>query len=191
MLSLMKSLKDKAHKVTALESLRTAVHSISAPQESLGESIKGQAEGTEIAYNPRLIIELIEEHKQLMSKLIEIESAFATGKLDGMHKKLEAFSNALGDLMLKKNIKLYIYMQYSMKHNNNKDVDIAAFKRDMKAVSRHANSFIKSHENTLQKGRVKPSFGDELESIIKEISIHMEHEKSELFPYYLPPSAYA
>jgi len=189
MLSLIKTLKEKAHKVSALESLRTAVHNISAPEASAG-SDKGQAEGTEIAYNPRLIIELIGEHKHLMSQLLEVETAFSNGNIAETHKKLEAFNTSLGNHMLKKNIKLYIYMQYSMKHNNNSDVNIAEFKRGMTAASRHANSFIKNHENTLSKGRIKPSFGEELEAIIQEIATHTEHEKSGLFPYYLPPDAY-
>ncbi len=189
MLSLIKSLKDKAHKVSALESLRTAVHNISAPQTS-GHSAKGQAEGTEITYNPRLIVELIEEHKLLMSQLLGVETAFSNGKIAETHKKLEAFNASLGDHMLKKNIKLYIYMQYSMKHFNNNDVNIAKFKRSMTAASRHANTFIKNHENTLSKGRVKPTFGEDLDTIIQEIATHIEHEKSGLFPYYLPPDAY-
>jgi hypothetical protein len=185
----MKSLKDKAYKVSALESLRTAVHNISAPQTS-NQGTKGQAEGTEITYNPRLIVELIEEHKLLMSQLLEIEIAFSNGKIAATHKKLEAFNASLSDHMLNKNIKLYIYMQYSMKHFNNKDVDIAEFKRGMTAASRHANTFIKNHENTLSKGRVKPTFGEDLDTIIQEIATHIEHEKSGLFPYYLPPDAY-
>lgn len=191
MISLIKAIKDKAHNVSALESLRTAVHSISAPQHASNDTARGQAEGTEITYNPRLIIELIDEHKMLMAQLIEIEKAFAENNHKKLHQKLEAFNTSLGDHMLKKNIKLYIYMQYSMKQAKQANVDISTYKRGMTAVGRHANSFLNNHEKSVQKGRIKPSFGEELEAIINEFASHTDNEKSELYPYYLPPDAYA
>jgi hypothetical protein len=190
MLSLIKSIKEKAHKVSTLESLRTAVHNISAPQASTNDAEPGQAEGTKICYNPRLIVELIKEQKLLMSQLMEIEVALVNSNPSEIHKKLDAFNATLGDHILKKNIKLYIYMQYSMKKNNNKDVNLATFKRNMTATSRLANTFINEHESTLSKGRVKPSLADDLTAIIKEIADHTENEKTGLFPYYLPPEAY-
>lgn len=189
MIAIFEALKEQAHKVSVLEALRKGVHNISAPPAA--EEPIGKAKGTEIHFHPKLVDELIAEHRQLASQLNEIEQALAQKNYRKLHDKLEAFSAALGDHILKKNIKLYIYLQHSIQADEQASVNVSAFKRGMTAIRRRTNAFLNEHDESVLHGDIKPTFSRELGEIAKALAAHTDDEESELYPLYRPPDAYA
>lgn len=187
MLMLLKTIKAQAHKIQPLEALRQHVHDISAPAPDI-KPVTSKANGIDIHYHPTLISEFSAEHQKLISQLTATEQALSQKNFRKLHDNLETFSINLGEHILKKNIKLYVYLQHTLKSRKETNSTINLFKRGMISIGRKTNAFLNRHEASVLNGEIKPAFASELKEIITALTKHTEKEECDLYPLYQPPT---
>lgn len=187
-MTILEAIKDQAHKIRPLEALRKHVHNISAAPVAADEAIDSKANGTDVHYHPALIREFTAEHQQLISQLMATEQALTQKNHRKLHDNLEMFTANLGEHILKKNIKLYVYLQHTLKSSKETNTTINLFKRGMISIGRKTNAFLNKHEESVLSGEIKPTFSTELKEIITALTQHTEQEASKLYPLYQPPT---
>lgn len=152
------------------------------------ETPSGQpvAEGTSIAYSPELVPELKDDHQQLLKLFAEIKAAHAHGNLQEVGELLDRFRNALGEHLIKENVRFYIYLEHALKKDQASHDLVHQFRRDMDGIGKTVMAFLKRYRNIASEPALAATFGPELDNVGKVLGERIRSEEQTLYALYLP-----
>ena len=143
------------------------------------------APGTQISYNPDLIPRLKSDHLELLAIYSEISELFADKKYEKVSQKLTSLRTKLQDHLLTENVRLYIYLDYMMKHDETNSGLIRSFRREMDGIAKVAINFLKKYDAIGVDPELAPSFAKDFAEIGDVLGKRIKREEQVLYPLYM------
>ena len=159
-------------------------------KKKVQREIKHTAPGTEIAYDPDLVTDLMHDHQDLLGLFGQISEAYSAKDYDRIPALLKEFGSMLRGHLLKENIKLYIYLQHAFAEDSENSALMQDFRSEMNGIGKTVTSFLNLYSEESRDQQRKEAFGMELEAIGKVLVKRIETEESAFYPLYISPSAY-
>lgn len=140
-----------------------------------------------IAYYPKLIDELVQDHHQLQVLQERIKHGFDQRDLGMVARELGEFGALLRNHLLKENMRLYIYLQQRVAGDEVNTSLVRSFRKEMDGLARQALDFLEKYKaiETMPAMEVL-NFVEELERIGNVVHGRMQREEQALYPLYAP-----
>lgn len=148
--------------------------------------VHGEAPGTHIAYSPELVSELKDDHQELLKLFGAISAAHARGDLEETCELLDRFRSALGEHLIKENVRFYIYLEHALKKDQSSYELVHQFRREMDDIGKAVMAFLKRYRNLASDPALAKSFGADLGEIGKVLGERIRSEETTLYSLYLP-----
>jgi len=143
------------------------------------------APGTQISYHPELIASLKSDHLELLAIYAEISELFGAKKYPQVSEKLANFRAKLQDHLLTENVRLYIYLNYMLKHDETNSELIHSFRREMDGIAKVAINFLKKYDAIGVDPELAPSFAKDFSEIGTVLGKRIKREEEVLYPLYM------
>ncbi len=144
-----------------------------------------QAPAAGIAYYPRLIEELVGDHRTLERLQKDIQGTFQHSDFAKVSSLLQEFGSLLRGHLLKENMRLYVYLQQRVAGDEVNTAIVRSFRKEMDGVARTALDFLEKYQNIQQLSSADQlAFVTELEQIGKVVHGRMNREEQTLYPLY-------
>jgi hypothetical protein len=144
------------------------------------------APGTEIYYDPVLVVELKQDHQRLLGLYVRIKEQFERGDLAALTEGLEEFRLLLQSHLLTEKIRLYIYLEHALANEPDTIELIRRFKQEMDAIGRDVTSFLRKYEALAVNPSLAGQFHQDLDRIGSILNKRIQAEENQLYALYLP-----
>ncbi|MDE2584415.1 MAG: hemerythrin domain-containing protein [Betaproteobacteria bacterium] len=145
-----------------------------------------QAQGTQIAYNPELVPRLQAEHRHLLELFGEIGRVFQSNDLATTAARLEQFRGAVLDHLMTENIRFYIYLEHSLKHDADSFELMHGFRHEMDGIGKAVLAFLSKYKDIAGQPNLAVSFGSDLKQVGEVLVGRIRREEETLYPLYMP-----
>lgn len=153
---------------------------------SVDEGQKAAAPGTQIHFSEDLIPQLKKDHQDLLALYGQIKEHFEQGNYKEVTRLLDSLRQALQGHLLTENIRLYIYLDRSMAHDElNADL-VRGFRREMDIIAKTAMAFLKKYEMIGVDAELAKHFAVDFENLGKVLVERINREENTLYLLYLP-----
>lgn len=156
----------------------------SAIQES--QPLYRAAPGTEIRYNPDLVVDLKSDHRQLLDIYGEIQTASDGNDFKKVADKLREFRNLFNGHILTENVRLYVYMERALSQEPVNAAIIKDFKQEMNAIGMAVHNFLTKYDAIGESTELAFTFSKEFAEVGKVLVSRVENEEKVLYPLYAP-----
>jgi len=154
--------------------------------ESDANSLR-HAPGTQITYDPDLILELEADHRHLLETFGLIGAAFARKDLMEVSKHLNTFHTDILEHLMTENLHLYVYLERVLKQRSRKSFELVhKFRREMDTIGKVVLAFLAKYQNIGTQPHLADSLGKDLEAIGPTLVERIKLEEEALYPLYLP-----
>lgn len=143
------------------------------------------APGTEIRFSPTLIDELKNDHQQLLSVYMAIKASFDQGDYVAVSQQLGEFRFGLHSHLLTENVRLYIYLDRMLGHDEMSSDMIRGFRREMDGIAKTALNFLKKYEAIGVDKELAVPFAKDFATIGAVLTERIQKEESVLYPLYV------
>lgn len=157
-----------------------------APVPSAPAAPAPVAPGTQIAYHPQLVGELVQEHGKLLASFNAIAQAFEGGDLAATCRELEQFRRLLLAHLLKENVRFYIYLEHALASDANSHALVHQFRHEMDDIGKAVLAFLGKYAELAKNPTLAESFRSELGGIGEVLVQRIRNEEDSLYPLYLP-----
>lgn len=157
-------------------------------QASQSESPQVQtttAPGTEIRYSPTLVEELKNDHQKLLGVYMAIKASFEAGDYETVSKQLNEFRFGLHSHLLTENVRLYIYLDRMLGHDEMNSDLIRGFRREMDSIGKTTLNFLKKYEAIGVDKELATAFAKDFAAIGAVLTERIQKEESVLYPLYM------
>ena len=141
------------------------------------------APNTKIAYKPKLVPKLIEEHRALTDLYWQILTAAQNNEPDLTRSLLVKFKDLFVDHLLKENTSIYLYLSHSAKEQRSRQA-VKSVKAEMDEIGRQVMRFIDN--STCQGAKFDSQFVQEFQRIGEALTRRIEMEEEYVYPSYRP-----
>lgn len=161
-----------------------SVHALLSPSEpaKLGRA----APGTQIRYDPKLVVQLKHEHQALLNLFVATQSAFMEEDLHAVVAHLEAFRIAIQSHLLKESVRLYIYLEHQLAGDETSYQMVHDFRYEMDGIGKAVTGFLNKYKNLDTDINLVASFGPDLDAVGKVLVSRIQREEATLYPLYAP-----
>jgi hemerythrin-like domain-containing protein len=156
------------------------------PAPAPAEEVRVMAPGTQIHYNPDLVAQLQKDHQELLALYGKIKERFDQGDYKGVTQLLNVFRQALQGHLLTENIRLYIYLERSMDHDELNGDLVRGFRREMDGIAKVAMAFLKKYEMIGVDAELAKPFAAEFANLGQVLIERINREEGILYPLYMP-----
>lgn len=157
-------------------------YAIEVKSPSGGESAKT------IKYRPDLVLELQDDHRDLVQLYLSIGSLFDARKFQDMKQELKRFKADFNTHIVKENLYFYVYLEQTMGQDDENREIIRDFRREMNHIARIVRKFIvKNIDADFKKLEEHKQFKQDYESIKDALVERIESEENSLYNLYAPP----
>jgi hypothetical protein len=144
------------------------------------------APGTEIYYDPMLVVELKRDHQRLLGLYVHIKERFEQGDFAALTRDLGEFRLLLQEHLLTEKIRLYIYLEHALGQDAETLELIRRFKQEMDAIGREVTRFLRKYEALDANPGLAGDFQRELDNIGGILNKRIQAEENQLYSLYLP-----
>jgi len=142
------------------------------------------APGTGIRFDPELVDRLKDDHRALFGLYRDMKSAFESQDYRTVTDMLRKFRGALQEHLLTENVRLYIYLSHSFKHDDTNFELIRGFRKEMDGIAKTAIKFLDKYDAIGVDAELAASFGRDLAEIGEVLGTRIQKEESILYPLY-------
>lgn len=151
---------------------------------------KATAPDTAITYDAHLIGRLKEEHRNLLTRYVQIEKSARERQFGEARSELIRFKALFQQHILLENVKLYIYLAHCLERDGERLRQVSDMQRDMRHIGKTVNQFIGRYDAWPWTHEMETQFPGELERIGNALTARIKIEEEELYPlYHRPPGA--
>lgn len=143
------------------------------------------APGTQIRYSPTLIDELKNDHQQLLAIYMAIKASFEQGDYPAVSQQLNEFRAGLHGHLLTENVRLYIYLDRSLGHDEMNSELIRGYRREMDTIGKTVLNFLKKYEAIGVDKELATPFAKDFAAIGAVLVERIKKEESVLYPLYM------
>jgi hypothetical protein len=161
---------DKAKHAPALET-KTEYPKIFAP-------------GTKIPFDPTLVVRLKNDHDQILLSFKSLLQYAQQENFDSIKSELDKFTRSLNSHMILEFTKLYIFMEYVFKDQEENSRIIGKFRREMIEIGKFTRGFHEKWMNTKFYSQIVPQFIDEAMDVGDVLVRRMNAEEQRLYEIY-------
>lgn len=142
------------------------------------------APGTGIRFDPGLVEQLKDDHRALFGLYRDMKLSFEAKDYEAVTVILRKFRSALQEHLLTENVRLYIYLSHSVKHDETNFELIRGFRREMDGIAKIAIKFLDKYDAIGVDAELANSFGRDLAEIGEVLGTRIQKEESILYPLY-------
>jgi len=146
------------------------------------------APGTQIHYNPDLIAELEQDHRDLLQLYTETLESFNNKELKKVSEKLERLRIDLQGHLITENVRLYVYLDHIFEGDEINAELIHGFRVEMDRIGRNAMKLLRKYESLQENSELAASFEEDFSQIGKTLGERIKKEEQVLYPLYGPVS---
>ncbi len=146
------------------------------------------APGTHIHYSAGLIDKLMADHSRMLGICARISEAHRQGRLDEVREQPGALQEALQDLLMVENVKLFVYLTHLYASDLMSADLIRSFRTQMDAIGRNALAFIAKYREIREGSPLAQTFGKDFETLGAVLGARITREEESLYPLYAPPA---
>ena len=141
-----------------------------------------------IAYDPKLVPSLLEEHAQLGKLFGQIGEMHRAGNADGVCRLLSQFKSRIEAHVLTENVRFYNFLEQSMRGDGANVELMRSFRRDMNDIVRQVINFVKRYQQEYPTPQGAASFGAAYQEIAVLLERRLDSEEGSLYPMYVKPA---
>jgi len=157
------------------------------PPDHAASAPVAQAPGTQIAYSPELIGQLKGDHQRLLELFGHISAAFAGSDLAAAARLLGEFRRGILSHLLTENVRFYIYLEHTLKHDSPNEFDLMRhFRHEMDSIGKAVLAFLDKYQSLDKQPDLAAAFGKDLENVGAILGERIRREEETLYPLYLP-----
>lgn len=148
------------------------------------------APGTQLTYDPNLIIRFKGHHVSLLKLFNNIQKASANREYDQVTESLESFRRVLQQHLMEENLRLYIYLRKCLAQDPDSAELAASMKREMGRIGKNVTEFINHYSEFGVNDDNIEKFRHDLVHIGAILQDRIQREEESLYTLYLPPDEY-
>lgn len=157
------------------------------PTESVTSETSRSAKKPGIAYDQSLIKDLEKGHEILIENFGRtLNDGFERRDFTLLSKQLGEFKVLFQSHLLKENVKLFCYLEQSMKSDPTSLLAMRGFRKDINYWSSAVISFCKKHEQPIEVFFEQDSFKSEYQAVGRALIHRVQLVESEMYPLYAP-----
>lgn len=137
-----------------------------------------------ISYNPDLIRQYHEDHRQLLDLYAQATSAAEAGQWAGVDAALNRFRSALTDHLLSESIRLYTYLKQQVAGDADSMALMKGFASEMSAIGRVVTGFLDEQMDLVASPARQSAFLPAWADIGRTLSDRITREEKTLYPMY-------
>lgn len=154
--------------------------------EPVQEIVRSSFDSNQIKYNPDLIRELEDDHKQLVADFGKIWSeGFEKKDYAKTNRLITNFKGAFQAHLLAENIKFYVYLEQTLKGDPENLHVVKEFRLDMNKIARAATNFCKRYQVQFTTRHVE-QFENDYKKVGKVLTQRITLEEESLYVLYKP-----
>lgn len=142
----------------------------------------------DIAYQPALVAELIDEHRSMARHLAQVLTSFEDDDLSTTGRLLDQFGHETTAHVYKETTKLYLYLQYALSDRPDEFAQMRKFRKEMDRIVADTMDFLERYKTLETDPGKQSSFKTEMEGLRDRWLARVKTEESILFPMYRPPA---
>lgn len=146
----------------------------------------GPKPGATLQYNPRLVPELLAEHKELFKLFDMMEAAHAAGQVAETASLLETFGGLTTAHILKEDFRLYVYLENALVSDPRTRTLVKQFHQEMDSAGKGILAFLAKYRAIAVNAEFPDGFAAELAELGSLLKDRIEREERILYPMYLP-----
>ena len=162
------------------------VPTVSAKPELVADKQVANAPGTHIHHDADLIVQLKDDHAQLLKIYTAMDTAAKAADFKEVALQLAHFRTALTDHLLKENVRLYVYLEHMLVDDETSHALMREFRHEMDAIGRVVVAFLGKYKSIATQPELAQGFAGELASIGEALVARIHREESTLYPMYAP-----
>lgn len=139
-----------------------------------------------IAYDPELIVKLESEHRMLKQQLKLMGQLIAEKQFGRFVQILEEFRSSLVSHVFEENLKLYIYLQHSLKDKPDQNGKMRALRKRVDDVGIEVIDFLDKYKDVEMNPQIQTTILEDFEHVNAIYLARIQIEEDELFSMYLP-----
>ncbi|MDR2220851.1 MAG: hemerythrin domain-containing protein [Methylobacillus sp.] len=163
---------------------KTAAAHQPAPQRASSDT--SQSSTRSIRYDPELVGNLREDHKQLVAMYKALGDDVRAGVYTKIPHALLAFKTRLDAHLLIENVRFYVYLEQSMADDHENLALIRGFRSEMNKIARGVVEFVRRYQSTTVTTDNVDTFIEEYGAVGTLLAMRIEHEESNLYTLYHP-----
>jgi hypothetical protein len=144
------------------------------------------APGTEIRYNPALIMKLTQQHARLLDMHRNVQNAVRAAQYQQALLLLRTFRAEFEDHLLEEKIRLYIYLDRTLGRHEVNGQFVRDSRRDMEGIGRSVMDFLRKVETDGLDATTADEFERGFNMLGTVLGARVKHEEESLYPLYLP-----
>ena len=138
----------------------------------------------QIAYNGNLINNLKEDHQYLLSLYGSVLQSSQKFQYAQIFEKLQIFEKSFKMYLYSKNVKLYAYLEQTLKEEVEEFKKMRKFRREMRILETEINQFLTIWMELDLSSQNIQEFTDDLKEIGHVLVKRIESEENVLYPIY-------
>lgn len=146
------------------------------------------APGTEISYDADLVAHFKGHHGALVALAGKARASAEAGDFAHVATYIRKFKLLLNEHLLEENLRLYTYLTYCLKGNDEGSESMAAMRGEMGDIGRGVSRFLRHYEEHGVDERNVAKFMTEFDQIVATLGDRIEREERSLYTMYMPPS---
>lgn len=150
------------------------------------DSATGTTSAPPIKYNPKLIPELLAEHRALQDVFNQLELACAAGNVAETSALLEYFGGLLTAHFLKEDFRLYVYLENALGGDPRTRALVRQLYQEMDGIGKAVLAFLAKYRSIGADPALPENFAADLAELGKSLQERVEREERTLYPMYLP-----
>lgn len=137
-----------------------------------------------ISYDPNLIGQLQDDHQTLLREFTQVNFLASDDQFENALTALVKFRSKLLNHLHLENLKLYVYLQYSLTDKPEGYAQMRAFRKEMDAIGKVALDFFDRYEKEGLSAENKNEFLIDLSKIGNVLSKRIQQEEERLYTMY-------
>lgn len=137
-----------------------------------------------ISYNPDLIRQYHEDHRQLLELFGQAASAAESGQWAGVEAALNRFRSALNDHLLSESIRLYTYLKQQVADDPDAMALMKGFASEMNSIGRAVIAFLDEQKDLAHSAARQGAFVQAWADIGRTLGDRIAREEKTLYPMY-------
>lgn len=172
-----------AHGVPPTAAVGTPASKGQAPRADLPlEPAPREAKG--ISYNPHLIRQYHEDHRQLLGLFGHAKQAAEAGQWPEVEAALSTFRSALTDHLLSESVRLYTYLKQQVAGDPDSMDMMKSFSSEMNGIGREVMSFLDGQKDLSRSPAKQGAFLPVWAEIGRTLGDRIAREEKTLYPMY-------
>ena len=142
-----------------------------------------------IAYDPLLVRQLIQEHRELVRQFSAFTPSLEANHFEALPALLTEFKTAFDRHLLAENVRFYCYLEAQARRNDpGRREAIRAFRREMNEIARKVSTFVRDWLASPPDASRRDEFAKGLGQVGGLLLQRIRREEQSLYPLYAPPT---